>query len=178
MKGKFLIASPSIFRDPFFNRSVIYITEYNGVDGTVGFIVNKPSNLKVRDFVADLDCDFTVYRGGSVQQDNLYFIHNVPEKIPHSVHIKDNTYWGGDFKKLTELINTKSISEKNIRFFLGYSGWTVNQLEEELEEKSWVVSNDNYNFFEKKSKTFWRDYILSDDELKIWANSPRNPSLN
>ncbi len=176
MKGKLLISAPSIFEDDFFNRAVIYLTEHNQKEGTVGFILNKPMKLKVRDFIADLDCDFTVYKGGPVQQDHLYFIHNIPEMISYGIPIKDNIYWGGDFKKLTQLLDAKKISEKNIRFFLGYSGWSVNQLEEELEGNSWTICDNYENIFETKS---WREHILSlDNKLRIWANSPKNPSLN
>lgn len=178
MKGKLLIAAPSIFKDQFFNRSVIYLTEHNGSEGSVGFILNKPTSYTVQDFIAGIDCSFRVYKGGPVHQDNLYFIHNIPDRIPYSIHIKDNFYWGGDFKKLTELLNSKAISEKNIRFFLGYSGWAVDQLSDELDENSWMITDTTQNFFEVESNSFWRNYILSNDELKIWANAPKNPSLN
>ncbi len=176
MKGKLLISAPSIFQDDFFNRAVIYLTEHNDKEGTVGFILNKPMKLRVCDFISNLNCDFTVYKGGPVQQDHLYFIHNIPEMISYGVPIRDNIYWGGDFKKLTQLLDANEISEENIRFFLGYSGWGINQLEEELEENSWTVYDNSYNILETKS---WREYILKlDDKLKIWANSPKNPSLN
>jgi putative transcriptional regulator len=36
--------------------------------------------------------------GGPVEQDNLYFIHNIPELIPNSIEISNGIYWGGDFE--------------------------------------------------------------------------------
>lgn len=180
MKGKLLISSPSILKDHIFSRSIIYITEHNSTEGSVGFILNNPTSFKVKDFVADLNCDFKVYKGGPVHQDNLYFIHNIPQLIPQSIHIQGEMYWGGDFEKLSELLNSNSISEKNIRFFLGYSGWSVDQLFEELEEDSWIVSeNKHRNLFVLESKSFWRKSILTlENKHKIWANSPKNPALN
>lgn len=180
MKGKLLVASPSILKDYVFNRSVIYLTEHNRSEGSVGFILNKPTNFKVQDFVADLHCNFKVYRGGPVHQDNLYFIHNVPQIIPNSIHIDENIYWGGDFEELSHLLNTRAISEKNIRFFLGYSGWDTNQLYQELEDDAWITFENNYeNLLSIESNSFWRKSILKlDDKHKIWANSPKNPILN
>lgn len=180
MKGKLLIASPSTLKDRVFGRSVIYLTEHNSIEGSVGFILNKPTKFQVQDLVTDLHCDFKVYQGGPVHQDNLYFIHNIPQILPNSIHIKGNIYWGGNFEKLSKLLDTSAISEKNIRFFLGYSGWSVNQLFQELKEDTWITFENNYkNLFSIESSSFWRKSILKlDDKHKIWANSPKNPTLN
>ena len=62
--------------------------------------------------------NFIIYNGGPVEQDNLYFIHNVPDLIPNSIEISKGIYWGGDFDFTKELINTGVIKKKNIRFFL------------------------------------------------------------
>lgn len=180
MKGKLLIASPSILKDHVFSRSVIYITEHNSTEGSVGFILNRPTAFKVKDFVSDLNCNFKVYKGGPVHQDNLYFIHNIPNLLPESIQIQSNMYWGGNFEKLTELLNSNIISEENIRFFLGYSGWNVNQLFDEFEEDSWIFSkNKHKNILKLDTKSLWRKLILKlGDRHKIWANSPKNPALN
>ncbi len=58
-----------------------------------------------------------------VEQDNLYFIHNIPDLIPNSIEISNGIYWGGDFESTKELINSGIIGKNNIRFFLGYTGW-------------------------------------------------------
>ena len=50
-------------------------------------------------------------------------------------------YWGGDIERIRELIELAMIKPSQIRFFIGYSGWSPNQLDEELERNSWVVSN-------------------------------------
>ena len=38
-----------------------------------------------------------------------------------------------DFDKTIIEINKGNIKKNNIRFFLGYSGWEINQLEDEIE---------------------------------------------
>src|SRR5690606_6281117 len=113
-------------------------------------------------------------------QENLYFIHNSPNLIPNSVKIDKNMYWGGDFEKLTYLLNNHLLKDSDIRFFLGYSGWSVDQLKEELNESSWVVIENKYpNLLQVKSATLWKNQLMAfGGEYQIWANAPKNPSLN
>jgi hypothetical protein len=71
--------------------------------------------------------------------DNLYFIHNVPELINQSIEISSGIFWGGDFELTRNLINEGKIKKDNIRFFLGYTGWETQQLENEMASNSWII---------------------------------------
>jgi putative transcriptional regulator len=179
-KGHLLIAEPSILGDLSFNRSVILLADHNA-EGSVGFILNKPLDYSVNDLVPEVDATFTIYNGGPVEQDNLYFIHNIPELIPNSVEISNGIFWGGDFEKTRDLINNGSINKDNIRFFLGYTGWDANQLETEMNANSWIVIENSYknNILKKSSSDFWKEQIMElGGEYLIWSNAPENPMLN
>lgn len=160
-KGHLLIAEPSILGDVSFNRSVVLLAEHNN-EGSIGFILNKPLNYTINDLLPEIEASFKIYNGGPVEQDNLYFIHNIPEIIPNSVEISNGIYWGGDFETTKQLINEDKISKKNIRFFLGYSGWSFNQLEMELQENSWIVTENNSKnkLLSKASSLFWKEKII------------------
>ena len=86
-KGHLLIAEPSILGDVSFTRSVILLTEHNATEGSIGFILNKPLNYTINDLIIDIDASFEIYNGGPVEQDNLYFIHTIPDLIPNSIEI-------------------------------------------------------------------------------------------
>lgn len=178
-KGRLLVAEPSILNDKAFNRSVIYLTEH-GEDGCIGFILNRPTKFVLNDLIPEINCDFKIYNGGPVEQENLYFIHNSPDLIPNSIQIDKNMYWGGDFETLNELLNNNVLKATDIRFFLGYSGWSVDQLKEELNESSWVVTENNYpNLLQLNSATLWKNQLMEfGGEYQIWANAPKNPALN
>ena len=179
-KGNLLIAEPSIIGDMSFNRSIVLLADHN-TDGSIGFILNKPLEYTIHDLVPGIDADFKVYNGGPVEQDNLYFIHKVPELIPNSIEISLGIFWGGDFSKVAELIADKKLNKKHIRFFLGYSGWQANQLDDELKSNSWVVTENVYKkeIIEKNCEAFWREKMLEfGGEYSIWSNAPENPSLN
>lgn len=179
-KGQLLIAEPSIIGDLSFNRSVILLAEHSA-EGSVGFILNKPLKYTIKNLVPDIEASFKIYNGGPVEQDNLYFIHNVPELITNSIEISSGIFWGGDFELTKQLINEKKIKKNNIRFFLGYTGWEHLQLENEMESNSWIITENLYQnkIIGKSTNDFWKEKILElGGEYIIWCNSPENPLLN
>ena len=179
-KGQLLIAEPSIIGDLSFNRSVILLADHNE-EGSVGFILNKPLEYTITDLIPEIDAAFLIYNGGPVEQDNLYFIHTVPELITHSIEISNGIFWGGDFELTKSLINEGRINKEDIRFFLGYTGWSENQLEEELQANSWIISKNEYKsaILSKSSKQFWKEKIIElGGDYIIWSNAPENPLLN
>jgi putative transcriptional regulator len=179
-KGVLLIAEPSVIGDVSFSRSVILLADHNE-SGSVGFILNKPLDFTVNDLVPDVEASFTVYNGGPVEQDNLYFLHTIPDLISDSIEISDGIYWGGNFEITKNLINSGLIQKDTIRFFLGYSGWTSNQLDEEIESNSWILSQNNFKsaILKTPSTEFWKEKIMElGGEYIIWSNAPENPILN
>lgn len=179
-KGKLLIAEPTLTGDVSFNRSVVLLAEHSE-QGSVGFILNKPLDYNINDLVTEIVVPLPVFNGGPVEQDNLYFIHKVPHLIANSIEISDGIYWGGDFENLIDLINDGNISEEDIRFFLGYSGWSSLQLELELTSKSWIVVKNVYEsaIIHKSSDAFWKEKMMElGGDYLLWSNSPENPSLN
>jgi putative transcriptional regulator len=179
-KGQLLIAEPSIIGDLSFNRSVILLADHNP-EGSVGFILNKPLTYALHDLIPDITSSFTIYNGGPVEQDNLYFIHNIPDLLPNSIEISQGIYWGGDFERTKELLNNGTIQKDNIRFFLGYTGWGAQQLEQELESQSWIVCTNSYKqtILSKSSNDFWKEKILElGGDYVLWSNAPENPILN
>ncbi len=179
-KGQLLIAEPSIIGDISFNRTVILLADFNP-QGGVGFILNKPLKYTVNDLLPDVFVDYRVYNGGPVEQDNLYFIHTEPNLIPNSIEIADGIFWGGNFEITKKLLNLGQINYKNIRFFLGYTGWETQQLENEIAGKAWVITpNEHKNdLLEQPTSNFWKEKLNQlGGEYLIWSNSPENPALN
>ena len=179
-KGVLLLSEPSVVTDVSFTRSVILLADYND-EGSVGFILNKPSKYTINDLIPEIEANFVVYNGGPVEVDNLYFIHTVPNIIPNSIEISNGIFWGGNFDLTRQLINSGAIEKNSIRFFLGYTGWSVNQLERELDLKNWVVTENNYKkeVLRTPSVNFWKEKIASlGGEYVLWSNAPENPILN
>ncbi|WNW02789.1 YqgE/AlgH family protein [Tenacibaculum sp. HL-MS23] len=178
-KGRLLIAEPTILNDCSFKRTIILLTEHTS-KSSVGFILNRPLNYVLSDLVPEIDCDFTIYQGGPVEEDNLYFIHKVPNLIPNSIEVANGIYWGGNFELLKELLTSNKLKSTDIRFFLGYSGWETNQLEDELNTDSWFISENDYtNILTTNDKNLWKEKLLQKGgKYKIWANAPSDIQMN
>jgi len=179
-KGKLLISDSSILLDTVFSRAVLLLAEHNA-KGSVGFILNKPLDLSLQDILPEARTNFRIYDGGPVETDNLYFIHTIPSLIPNSIEIRDSIFWGGDYEVLFELLKQNKVSQKDIRFFLGYSGWDENQLLEEINAKSWTCIDNQFenHLLEKTPSKLWRELMIElGDEFIIWANAPEDPVMN
>ena len=99
------------------------------------------------------ECEFEVGFGGPVNSSNLYYIHTLGDILENSICIQDGLYTGGNFEKLQGLINSGLVDTNQVRFFLGYSGWTAGQLEQELKDSAWIVtSSDSENIINSKDK--------------------------
>lgn len=178
-KGKLLIAEPSILNDNSFNRAIILLTEHSH-NNSVGFILNRQLEYTLNDLIPELDCSFPIYQGGPVEQDNLYFVHRVPDLIPDSIEVENGIFWGGNFETLRNLLNDELLATTDIRFFLGYSGWSKDQLEDEMNQNSWFVTeNDFDNIFSIDEESLWKNKILEKGgSYKLWANAPSDFNLN
>ena len=178
-KGKLLIAEPAILNDSSFNRAIVLLTEHTP-NNSVGFILNRPLDYTVNDLLPEIKCEFPVYQGGPVEQDNLYFVHKIPELIPDSIEVADGIFWGGNFESLKDLLNNEVLDASDIRFFLGYSGWGKQQLDKEMNQNSWFIGeNDFENIFSTDNETLWKNKLLQKGgDYKLWANAPSDFNLN
>jgi putative transcriptional regulator len=171
--GKVIISEP-LSDDGFFGRSVVLLNEHNS-NGTVGFILNKPSKFTVDQFLDSYkELKLPVYIGGPVANDTLHFIHKSKGLITDSVKITKDLYWGGNMNELPELIENQKIFLKDIKFFIGYSGWDADQLAKEIGNNFWVVTSlDSSMILTNQVKDLWsRAVKKAGDEYKFWLNIP------
>ena len=178
-RGRILISEPFL-EDEYFRRSVILLCEYNE-EGAFGFILNNMMKIELSELVDGLEINgFNISLGGPVQTSSLYFIHSSPELLPGSIEIIDGLYMGGEFEALKEQISLGKIASDEIRFFLGYSGWSPNQLDDEMKESAWFVSNVSYEqVMAGNQKSFWNEVLSKmGGKFGMISKFPDNPELN
>ena len=140
--GTILISAPTL-DDPNFNKAVIVIAEHNE-KGAMGFVINKKFTRALNELEEFKQCiAFPLYDGGPMDKEHLYFIHRQPSLIEDGTLICNSIYLGGNFKQAVAQLNNKTITEKDIKVFIGYCGWDANELEEEVEEGSWIIADIN-----------------------------------
>ena len=178
-KGKILISEPFL-PDTFFNRSIIYLTDHTP-DGSVGFILNKKLDLQVSAAIEGFEhWDEYLSMGGPVAPDTLHYLHKLGDIIPNSILVEGDIFWGGDIDSIRELIKSGKIKQSQIRFFLGYSGWSAGQLERELKENSWIIAKVNSNIvLSNKGDDIWKRVLRSfKNKYRMWADFPDSPEMN
>lgn len=179
LQGQLLVAEPAILGDPSFHRAVVLLAQKSD-NSALGFILNKPLDIPLNTLLPEIEHPFPVFYGGPVDPDNLFYVHNKGDKIQNSIPINDQWSWGGNFDDVVELIQTKQLLQENIRFFMGYSGWDKEQLEEEMASESWiVVSIPDQNILNLPSTSLWSKILATlGGEYQVWAHSPENPNHN
>jgi len=177
-QGRVLIAEPFLPGD-YFSRSAVLLVQCSE-EGDVGFILNKPTDLLVKDlFKGFPDFDANAFLGGPVSNDKLFFLHTLGDKIPDSLQVSGDLFWSGNFDHLTALISAGLVEEEEVRFFLGYAGWSAGQLAAEIADHSWVVIEPTVETILSSDENFWNDSVQSiGGNALLWQNFPENPELN
>ena len=178
-KGRILVSEPFL-PDPGFERTIILLCEHNA-DGSFGFVLNKPSPVNIGDVMEELaGFDMPLFVGGPVQQDTLHYLHRCAV-VKDAIPVADEVYWGGDFENLKRLMETNRVRPGDIKFFLGYSGWSEGQLNNEIATNTWIVS-DRVNgplVFESDPGQMWRDSLKRmGGRYSVYSNYPVDPRMN
>ncbi len=178
--GDLLISEPFL-QDQNFVRSVVLLCDHNE-EGSFGFVMNKPSILRLSEIVQSLDfLDKEVFVGGPVEQNTLHFVYLGEKQLEGSVSVGDQIWWGGDFDQLVEKLKLNQMDLDRVRFFIGYSGWGAGQLQDEMNEETWILCHENIdeNSFESTPEDLWKGLLKNmGGEFRLIANYPRDPRLN
>jgi putative transcriptional regulator len=179
-RGDLLISEPFL-PDPNFSRTVVLMCEH-GEAGSFGFVLNKPSLIKGSDVLEDADTfDANLYVGGPVQQDTLHFVHRRVDIIEGGEPIIEGLNWGGNFEQLLAHIRSGAVDFTNFKFFIGYSGWEEGQLEEELQQNTWIVYKGTTpeDIFDTDPDVLWKRVLEKmGGKYKVISNYPTDPRLN
>lgn len=178
-KGKILISTPDILGD-IFSRSVVLIIEHNE-EGAFGLILNKRSESLSKGVSELLDYETEIYEGGPVDRERYFFIVKNHEEIsPDAVHINDDFFFTEDMQAVISALTDNTLHLDEIKVFSGYSGWSPQQLDDEIEARIWtVVDVYNLDYTFPNDHTLWKSIMQNlGGEYLLWANSPANIYLN
>jgi len=160
--------------DSNFKRAAVLLCEHSE-EGSIGFIMNKELDMRVDELIAGFpEFNAQAFFGGPVQTDTVHYIHNVGDLLEDSRKVANGVWWGGSFEKLKFLISTQLITPANIRFFIGYSGWSEGQLADEINWGSWVAADMHPNYiFKSKPDSLWSQIMANKgDAFSIIATMP------
>src|SRR5437868_2448081 len=144
-KAGALLVSEPFNPEPKFKRAVVLISQHDK-RGSIGFILNKPTDLNVNQVLEDFpEFDARVYWGGSQRLDSVYYIHTMPN-LKGALLIANGLYWGGDYEQLKVMVESQAVNPAQIKFIAGYAAWEGKLLEKETKENNWWVTEANEQF--------------------------------
>jgi len=176
--GVLLIAHPML-GDPNFRRTVVLICEHSP-EGSFGLILNRPLDVELGEIVEGLAGHDLLSLGGPVQQDTLHFLHRHDDVLEGAIPVMDGVHWGGDFEMVKTLVWAEQATRRDLRFFLGYAGWSSGQLEDEVEEGGWFLAPATDDLiFQEDPHRLWRTVLRRmGGEYALLANFPDDPRMN
>lgn len=178
LSGSILLSHPTLL-DPNFFKSILFISAHSDEQGSLGVILNRPLGQSLGELDASFQnksfAEVPVFEGGPVETDKLIVAAWEWLESPSSFKL----YFGIDLDKAEYLKAENDAIE--VACFLGHSGWSPGQLEDELKEDAWLVSSLDHELFSKmkEKKEIWKKTVGSiNDELRLLADCPENPSDN
>ncbi|MET8139377.1 YqgE/AlgH family protein [Sphaerisporangium sp. NPDC005288] len=185
--GGLLVATP-LLDDPNFRRGVVLILEHDEDGGTLGVMLNRPSEVTVTQVLPSWDSLVSgppvLFEGGPVQTDSALALASVPSgqeplgwRRLHAGSSAVSKLGTVDLDAPPEIL-AGEITQ--MRIFAGYAGWTAGQLESEIREGSWyVVEAEPGDTFDSRPANLWRSVLRRQPgELAFVATCPDDPKLN
>ena len=143
-----LIAMPQVL-DPFFFRAVVLLAahEEGGEGGSLGFVVNRPSQLKVNEVLQELDIEWlggsgaTAFVGGPVQPE----VGTVLLSLDGSAGLEADGITRiapgvGATQNILALRTLARSAPDRMRLLLGHAGWAPGQLMQEVSRSDWLTA--------------------------------------
>ncbi len=175
LAGSLLLAHPSL-QDPNFRRSVILLSSHDE-NGAMGVVLNRPLGKRLADLTAEFALSplgaVPLFQGGPVETEQVLLCGWRPQADGSGFQLM----FGIDPQKAMELQGEPDVQ---LRAFLGYSGWSGGQLENELQHNTWVVSPLVGNLLDgTQNDALWKDILGGlGHEWRLLAEEPEDPSLN
>ena len=177
LKGQLLVAGPSLL-DPNFRRTVVLVGEHTD-EGALGVVLNRASEATVEDAVPELsaliDDEELVHVGGPVQPSAIVVVADFADPEQAGALILDSVGF------LPAEVEPDAIGElRRARVFAGYAGWGPGQLEEELDEGSWIVAPAlPEDVFTGDPDELWSEVLRrKGGPFEVLALMPPDPSAN
>ena len=186
-----LLAMPQVL-DPFFHKSVVLLIHHQD-EGSLGFIVNRPTGIKVSEILSGLEIPWQgdnstmAFFGGPVQPQLGTVLFRQPDDMPlddeDSDHLTEIFPGAAMTQRIGDLENLAEEPPGSFRFLLGYAGWGSGQLAQEIMRNDWLTAPvlDELVFGESPEDV-WSAALASvgidPTQLPAWTEPGETPTAN
>jgi putative transcriptional regulator len=187
LAGRLLVATP-LLGDPNFRRSVVLVVEDEPGEGTLGVVLNRPTETPVRQVLESWTDLVTgpsvVFRGGPVSPNSALGLAIVPGEDDEPVGWR--ALDGIALRSRLGLVDLDAPPQllaggiASLRVFAGYAGWGPGQVQAEIEEGAWyVLPAEPADAFAAEPERLWQVVLRrAGGTLALVATYPDDPELN
>lgn len=181
-RGCFLVAEPFL-KESYFRHAVICLSDYERGREAMGLVMNRLTNLTLQELIegVTLKKPVPIFCGGPMSSDRLFYMHTLGDIITDSQKVSDGLWIGGDFDEVMQYVNDGYRLDGYLRFFLGYSGWSPEQLDQEVSDKVWAVAPATRlsEVLTGDNDTYWHRFVRDlGPAYRGWRFHPHNPHVN
>jgi len=163
--------------DPAFAESVILLIHYDQ-DGVVGLMLNQKSGmplLRLRELGETGSRSDPIYVGGPVELAGVTALVRAASAPPDAMHVAADLY-AVQTKRGLEAALKASKGPSDLRLYLGYSGWVIPQLKNEVTLGSWYIFDHGERYaFDSAPDTLWNRLIDRTEGQFVFAPMPARP---
>lgn len=177
--GSMLAACPFLTDAPF-HRRLLLLAEHSQT-GSMAFVLNEYSGYRLGELLPGFDgFDLPVWTGGPVESNTLHIVQVQSAGLAGSTELAPGIWWNAYPTQTMHLAAEGQLDKKKWHFFLGYAGWSPQQLQSEYEERVWIAGNYNPRFLpQMKQDNLWAQFLQTLGEPYTWlSTAPCHPSLN
>jgi len=173
LAGQLIVATPEM-PDPRFSKTVIVVVRHDHT-GALGLVINKLIGFStVADLLTGLGEDgknvvetIAINYGGPVQPFAGLSLHSPDFSSENTTPINDYLSMSAGVEVLKAMAEGRG--PHNALFMLGYAGWRPNQLEEEMQRRTWVIAPADETFIfaqdpERENNGKWKKAL---DRMQI-----------
>jgi putative transcriptional regulator len=175
LAGHLLLAGPELL-EATFRRTVVLLAQHSLDEGAMGYILNRPLNQRVADLMPDAELgplgSAPVFMGGPVSADKMAFASLRWSRAKRQLRIQTHL-------SVDDALHEMSLG-REVRGFVGYSGWGEGQLEKEMERRSWIATSPEKKVLTTRHPdSLWHEVLKGMGPLfGLIAGMPEKVELN
>lgn len=167
-----LIAMPELI-DPNFYKTVVLLTDYKAETGARGFVLNRLSDLLLKNSIVSNDgqmlnelyYEVPLWHGGPTREERIWVLYDgMVHSHPDDLLVADGIYLARYMGFLGE--SKPDLPPQRMRVVFGYCIWAKEQLESEIAGNAWLTC------------PLSKDFILDVPHERMWETALNRLGIN
>ncbi|KAL5776236.1 hypothetical protein ACOSP7_009162 [Xanthoceras sorbifolium] len=167
--GCVLVATEKLDGIRTFERTVVLLLRSgtrHPQEGPFGVVINRPLHKKIKNMkptnneLATTFADCSLHFGGPLEA-SMFLLKAGQSKLPRFEEVIPGLCFGArnSLDEAAGLVKKGVLKPQDFRFFVGYAGWQLDQLREEIDSDYWYVAACSSDLICGGSENLWEEIL-------------------